>query len=574
MFPWKAVIFVLAVAAVSGWVYFHFYWRYQLPQNRTLTDLQGHAITGRLVACNKDVIQYVSKDDNSTQYVAVSTLSGTDQEFVQHLDQQLKFAYPFECQMGPDGAKPALVRIEGRNDDWVKYTSLDDHATHYAPISAFSTSDQIVLQQLPDEIRAEFPISYTVKDTQGKILADTILGRSNTVVKLGLADGAERYVPLSELSALDQKLVQLAGPNVYLNVPLECILTDNTGKTLNLRIEGRSASTIKYTLLSDGLTYYAPLTDFSTLDQKILRMLPSDLVFRFPFEYTLTGPDGKPMRVQLEGRTPNIVEYTLMADGRNYYLPMTSFTAEDQKFLQLLPADLRLEFPLDYTLISQSGQALQAHLLGRSNDAVKFTLDDGKTYNYPLSNLSAESVAFLQMVPANLVEADMVADAPPPTPPPAQTPNPEAPSNDPLPGLRNQLGPLVTDDLTMQAQVDAMPIYARTATVTRGQFIPSTNPARDQLLSKLDANRNKIASICTQINVLLVKNPKATAATIVDSYWNQIMLLIKHNDDQQVNLSTAGPNVRDPILKEIRDNGKQIDALLGKINAATGVYGP
>jgi hypothetical protein len=52
------------------------------------------------------------------------------------------------------------------------------------------------------------------------------------------------------------------------------------------------------------------------------------------------------------------------------------------------------------------------------------------------------------------------------------------------------------------------------------------------------------------------------------------MLLIKHDDEQQLNLATAGPNVRDPMLKQIRDNGKQIDSLLSKINADTGAYSP
>jgi hypothetical protein len=143
-------------------------------------------------------------------------------------------------------------------------------------------------------------------------------------------------------------------------------------------------------------------------------------------------------------------------------------------------------------------------------------------------------------------------------------------------GLRDQLAPLVKDDLSLQAQVDAMPLYAGgTANGgRRGGSVTANNPARDQLLSKLDNNRSRIASICTQINVLLAKNPKSTASTTVDSYWNQIMLLIKHSDDQQENLSTAGPNVRDPILKQIRDNGKQIDSLLGKINASTGAYSP
>jgi hypothetical protein len=208
------------------------------------------------------------------------------------------------------------------------------------------------------------------------------------------------------------------------------------------------------------------------------------------------------MRVRLEGRTPNIVQYTLMADGRNHYQLISSFSQADRMFLQLLPADLRLVFPLDYTLISKTGQELDAHLLGRSNNQVKFTLSDGKTYNYALSDLADESAAFLQLLPSNLVEADMVADAPPVQAPP---PSPL----DQLPALRSQLEPLVKDDIAMQANVDATPTSTtNTTSLGYGRSAFQANPERDRLLASLDDNRSKVASLCMQINDILTQDPK------------------------------------------------------------------
>jgi hypothetical protein len=170
----------------------------------------------------------------------------------------------------------------------------------------------------------------------------------------------------------------------------------------------------------------------------------------------------------------------------------------------------------------------------------------------------------------------MVADAPPSAP----TKSAASSADNQLPALRNQLAPLVKDDLTMQAQVDAMPINTSTTITTSGLSTgrrggPQTRTTtRDQLLSSLDSGRSQVASICTQINDILAKNSKSEASTLIQSRWSQIMLLIKHDDEQQLNLATAGPNVRDPMLKQIRDNGKQIDSLLSKINADTGAYSP
>jgi hypothetical protein len=570
-YKWLSVVAVVFVI-VAGWAYYHFALAFQLPQDRKLTDLEGHEINARLVACNGEVLQYIAPDDGSTRYVAISTLSAADQEFAQHLNQTLRFSYPFECALGLDGAKPQLVRVEGHNADWVKYTLLADHSTHYAPLTTFSTSDQVVIQELAASISVEPPINYTVKNARGQILGRAILGHSDAVVKLGQSDDTERYVPMSELSALDQKLVRLSGINFYLRMPLECVMRDSAGKPLSLRVEGRSASTIKYTLLTDGLTYYVPLTNFSDLDQKVLRTLPSDMTFEFPFEYTLTGTDGKPMRVRLEGRSPNIVKYTQMADGRGNYQLITSFSDADQKFLQLLPANLRLEFPLDYTLISKTGQALDAHLMGRSNKQVKFTLADNKVYNYQIDNLSDESAAFLQLLPANLVEADMVAEAPPPQVSVAALPS----ATDDLPRLHNQLEALVRDDLAKQAQVDASPVNSTTlgSRGRTGGSVSNYTTNRDQLFMELDSNRNQVASICRQINDILVKSPKTAVSPTVQSRWEQVMILVRHSDDQQLSLATAGPNVRDPMLKQLRDNGKQIDTLLSKIYSEIGTYGP
>jgi hypothetical protein len=60
----------------------------------------------------------------------------------------------------------------------------------------------------------------------------------------------------------------------------------------------------------------------------------------------------------------------------------------------------------------------------------------------------------------------------------------------------------------------------------------------------------------------------------VQNWWDEVMLFIKHNNDKLLSLSSGNPSLRDPTLKQIRENGRQIDYLLSKIFSETGNYSP
>jgi hypothetical protein len=172
------------------------------------------------------------------------------------------------------------------------------------------------------------------------------------------------------------------------------------------------------------------------------------------------------------------------------------------------------------------------------------------------------------LLPSNLVEADMVADAPPVQAPP---PSPL----DQLPALRSQLEPLVKDDIAMQANVDATPTSTtNTTSLGYGRSAFQANPERDRLLGSLDDNRSKVASLCMQINDILTQDPKLRVSETVQNWWDEVMLFIKHNNDKLLSLSSGNPSLRDPTLKQIRENGRQIDYLLSKIFSETGNYSP
>jgi len=566
---------VLVLLVAGGWIYYHFVVGLRLPQERSLT-IQGNPLQVRVESCNDIVVKYTLLADGTTHYAAIAKLSDADQNLFRQLPKTLVLEYPFEMPLEQGGA--ALpVRIDGHNDDWVKYTILADHSTHFLPLTSLSASDQVVVKQLPTIIECEFPLTHVMTNQQGQSLPAMIAGRTNDLVKFKTDDGMNLFLPLNQLSPLDQKLMQLFAPNSVFGTHTECLLTDKAGNQLNVRLDGRSANIVQYTLLSDGLDYYLPIEDLAANDQQLVRLLSARMNFSFPLDYNITDAQGKPARVRLDGRTENIVKYTLLADGREYYLPLNSFTPADQKFLQMLPTNLAIEFPLSYVLTVQSGESLDARILGRNADSVNFQLADGKTYNYPLAKLSPASREFLLLLPANEADKSMQAETPLPkvapaiVPPPlavaANIPPPEPVANGALVGLRAQLHDMVQASEQMQNGIDNLHVSNRMSAND------GPNP-RDMALVRLEDNNTQIEDICKEINANLPKNPKDRGSALVQGWWSSVLQTIQRDDQIRQDISNAGASERQGLESELRDSQKSLITLLGKINSQTRQYSP
>jgi len=582
------LVAVLVVLAAGAWVYHHFAVNLRLPQERSLT-IQGKNQQVRLESCNKLVVKYALMADGTTHFTAIEKLSDGDQDFIRQLPKTLVFNYPFEMLLDQGDGQPALARIEGHNADWMKYTLLSDHSTHYLPLTSLTASDQVVLQQLPNYFSVEFPVLLAMTDQQGQFLPARIEGRSENLVKLSTTDGVISYYPVSALAAVDQKLVRLLPTSFYFNCPVECTLTNQQDQKLNVRVEGRSANLVKYTLLNDGLVYYVPTADFSSTDQQVLRELPSTMTFSFPIEYTITDVTGQPLRVRLEGRTANLVKYTSLTDGLQHYLPLSSFSAVDQKFFQLLPADLVVDFPLNYTLTAVGGQPLEARILGRDADSVKFQLADGKTYNYSMDKLSTASQAFLKELPANLVDASVT---PPPPTVSARSVARTLVAPD-LDSLHGKLQNLVRDYQKIQDAIEHprggpnafTGGVVRTGSVTSSSGATTTFSSieyvvegriyhRDQLNAMLSTNSEQIEAVCKQVNDNLSNTPGQHISINVQSWWQQAMEKIKHGNQIRREISSAGPSESQALENELFANQKDLVILLNRINAETGQYSP
>lgn len=539
--PWGRLLLVLMAAGAAAAAWYHFDWQRRPHQEQTLATAQGQALQIRFEARKGDILKYTQLSDHSVHYVPIFTLPPSQQDLANNLPSDLDLEFPFECVMGDQDHPPAPIRLEGRSDTWVRYTSLADNVTHYDPLESFATADQTVLKAFPAIFKVDTPLTHAFHDTAGNLVADRLEARNSQLVKLTAHDGGVIYFPVSELSSLDQHLIDPLPFVLHPTYPLECVVTDNHGAKLSIRLEGRNADTVKYTLLSDGKTYYRPETDFSTKDRDVFQLFPTKLEYNFPFDYTLDDAEGQPHRLRLEGRNVDVVKFTVPETGRVNYWPVRAFSIASQKFLGRLPSSLQFAFPFDATLVSQAGQTLDAHVLGRDATSVKFQLADGKSYIYEIAKLSDNSQALLRLLSANLPSLS----------------GPSVDTKNQLDNLRERLSELMKADATNRVNQEAL----------------STDPAANTA-GLLDNVRDEIVDVCKQIDPLVDQSPKQGNAKFAQSTWSRAMNIVHQIDEIQKTMDTAAGGEREVQRVNLRKQEANLIATLNEIHGFVGAYAP
>jgi hypothetical protein len=436
----------LVVFGAGGWVYYYYYWQYRLPQERVLTDEKGQAMQVRLDGRADDAVRFTLLSDGTMHYYPIALLSAADQAFATKLPVNLTLGVPLDYVLTDPHGKSLPVRIEGRDDNWIRYTTPTDAVAHYSLISSLNPTDQALVQLLPTGLVFQYPVDYTLTDSQGRPHAVRFLGHSTAIVKYSVvADGSIQVQPIASLSAQDQSFVKLLPPYIALDYPVDRTMTDVQGKTFDAHILGRSTGVVKLTLASDGTTQYYPVSSLSDADQKFLQQLPLNLSLRYPMEYNLTDQAGKSMNVRIEASSPQLVKFTLLTDASTHYYPIALLSEADQKLLWQMPAvSLNLNYPLECSLTDQGGRELAVRLEGRSDEAVKFTLlADGTTHNYPLSKLGAADQMFLKMLSVNLSNSETIT---------AST-QPSAVDSAVVQNLLDRLATLKSDDTDIEVQI-------------------------------------------------------------------------------------------------------------------------
>ncbi|MGA2053044.1 MAG: hypothetical protein ABSH19_07020 [Opitutales bacterium] len=395
----------LVVFAGCGWAYYYYYWQYRLPQERVLTDAKGRTMQVRLEGRADEALKFTLLSDGTMHYYPIAQLSPADQEFTQNLPVDITLGVPLDYVLTDAHGQGLPVRILGHNNDWVKYQTTSDQATHFGLISALSTTDQALVQLLPPGLLFSYPVEYTLTDAQGHAQTVRFLGHSQDMVKYQVVSSGDVEVqPIASLSTLDQSFVRQLPTAMAMDYPVDHALTDAQGRSFQARILGRSTGVVKFTLASDGSTQYYPLSYLSDADQKFLQQLPMNLVLRYPMDYNLTDQTGKTTAVRIEAGTSQVIKVTVMSDGSTRYYPIALLSAPDQKLMwQMQSTNLNLDYPLECSLTDQSGRVLHVDIEGRSAEVVEFMLmSDGTKHSYPLSKLSESDQAFLQMLPINL----------------------------------------------------------------------------------------------------------------------------------------------------------------------------
>jgi hypothetical protein len=395
----------LVVLAGCGWAYYYYYWQYRLPQERVLTDAKGRTMQVRLEGRADEAVKFTLLADGTMHYYPIAQLSPQDQEFTQNLPVNITLGVPLDYVLTDAHGQGQPVRIEGHNDDWIKYVTTSDQATHFSLVSTLSPTDQALVQLLPPGLLFSYPVDYTLTDGKGLSTPVRFLGHSQDMVKYQTtADGGVQVVPIASLSPLDQSFVRQLPPYMALDYPVDHAMTDAQGRSFQAHILGRSAGVVKLTLAADGSLQYYPMSYLSEADQKFLQQLPQNLVLRYPMDYNLTDQSGKTMAVRIESGSAQLLRLTMLTDGSTHYYPIAMLSEQDQKlFWQMQSAQMSVDFPLECTLTDQNGRALTVRLEGRSADAVEFTLlADGTKHTYPLAKLSAPDQMFLRLMPVNL----------------------------------------------------------------------------------------------------------------------------------------------------------------------------
>jgi len=186
--------------------------------------------------------------------------------------------------------------------------------------------------------RYRLPQEREVSDAQGNILRVRMLGHDDLLLKYA-ASGSEtvRYMSLATLAPSDQEFIGKLASARLAKLPLNCTLTDGAGKETAVRVLAHDNDWARCALIADGATTYVYLPALSLADQAVIRLLPANLSFEYPAEYTLTGPPTPEGKVQFLGRHDDLVEYLDMADGRKHFMEVAGLSKTDQSFVRELP---------------------------------------------------------------------------------------------------------------------------------------------------------------------------------------------------------------------------------------------
>jgi hypothetical protein len=319
---------------------------FDYPIRDLLTDTQGNRMVGQIEGRTDSLVEFTSDTDKIARWIPLAGLSALDQAALGYLPENLTPSYPFRVNFtGPAGEK-IPVSVEGRSDSMVKYAREDDGKNVIEPIAKLADADQVLVQALPQSMAVQYPVQANFTEADGTPYPVMITGRNDQLVQFSRVDtNKNTLLPITKLAAVDQAFVRTLPSSLTISYPIERDLTDARGRVMQVRIEGRSDTVVKITLAEDQSTHFYPIASLSSDDQDFVRGLPVSLTMDYPITCVLTDQQGRGRQVQIVGRTTDTVRFTRAEGGQTYEFPIAKLAAADQAYVQLLPVNLEAASP-------------------------------------------------------------------------------------------------------------------------------------------------------------------------------------------------------------------------------------
>jgi len=253
------------------------------------------------------------------------------------------------------------------------------------------------------------PQERTLTDEAGHEFTARIESRAGEILKLSGKDepGSPLLMPIKHLSEADQDFAQKLPASPALELPLAYALKGTKEYPQKVTIEGYNSTFVEYTIPSDKDLHYAQMADLDALDRAVIQEFSPNFDARYPIEYTFTDASGAKTPVRLEGRTDTMVKYATINGGTEHLTALSQLSSQDQTVLNTLPINsVTLEYPVEYTMLNNSGQKVPVSILGRSRDLVEYRASDEAEVQWrPISKLAADARILVQTLPTTLQDA-------------------------------------------------------------------------------------------------------------------------------------------------------------------------
>jgi len=196
------------------------------------------------------------------------------------MEKTLRVEFPLDYTLKNAEGGKTPVHILGKSDNLIRYSTADG-AIHNRLISTLTKAEQAMLEYIKTNQSDVFPVEFNLHTKNEKTLPVLLTSKNSEYIQYRLpadlqTDNLHLY-PISEISPEEQPLVQELRPRNEIDHSLNCVITDQTGRNLKVKILSRSDDMVKFVADSDNKTYLYPITNLSEMDKVLVESLPDTL---------------------------------------------------------------------------------------------------------------------------------------------------------------------------------------------------------------------------------------------------------------------------------------------------------